>query len=107
MNQWNDENADDGAFSRLFAALPAVEPSADFVQRTVDAAWEARAARRQWAWMAVAASAAFVMLTATALAVFGMPSWLLPLSAQVAAGSLMTIVWTATAAAEFWTLMLR
>ena len=107
MTQWDDENADDAAFSRLFAALPAIEPSADFVQRTVDAAWEARATRRRWARMAVAASVACAVMTIAALVAFGIPAWVIPVAAQVAAASLMTIVWTATAVAEFWTLMLR
>jgi hypothetical protein len=107
MNQWDDEDAADAAFSRLFAALPAVAPSPDFVQRTVNAAWEARAARRRWARMAIAASAAIVVLTFAALAIFGIPASLVPAAAQAAAASLMAVLWTATAVVEFWTLILR
>ena len=106
MKQWDDEDAADAAFSRLFSALPAVEPSADFVQRTVDAAWEARARRRAFR-VAASVAAAAVLAFGVLLATVGAPGWLVLTSARIAAGSVMAVVWSATAAAEFWTLTMR
>ena len=106
MNPWDDEDAADADFSRLFAALPPVQPSADFVQRTVDAAWEARTRRRAFRF-AAAAAAVVVIAFGVLLATTGAPAWLVPTSARVVAGSVMAVLWSATAVAEFWTLMVR
>ena len=43
----NHEGSAHEAFSRVFAALPAVEPSEDFVRRAVQMAWRAQARRRR------------------------------------------------------------
>ena len=43
----NHEGSAHEAFSRVFAALPAVEPSEDFVPRAVQMAWRAQARRRR------------------------------------------------------------
>lgn len=104
--QWKDDEAVDAAFSRLFSTLPQVEPSAAFVQSTVDAAWAARAARQRWVRWAGAAAAVTVMGVASLVAMVGAPGWVVLTAAQFGAGSVMTLVWSATAVAEFWGLMM-
>jgi hypothetical protein len=105
MEQWKDDDAMDAAFTRLFSTLPPVEPSPGFVQRTVEAAWDARAAQQRWIRWAGAAAAAAVVIGASLVALIGAPGWVVLLAAQVGAGSVMTLVWSATAVAEFWGLM--
>lgn len=105
MEQWKDDDAVDAAFTRLFATLPPVEPSPGFVQSTVEAAWDARTVRQRWIrWAGVAAGVAVVLGTSL-VAMIGAPGWVVLTAAQVGAGSVMTLVWSATAVAEFWGLM--
>lgn len=40
------------------------------------------------------------------VAMLGAPAWVVLTAAQVGAGSVMTLVWSATAVAEFWGLMM-
>ncbi len=105
MPPWKDDDPVDGAFMRLFSTLPLVEPSAGFIQRTVDAAWEAQAARRRWIHWAAAAAVLTVVGSASIVAMLGAPAWVVLTAAQAGAGSVMTLVWSATAVAEFWGLM--
>lgn len=105
MKPWIDDESGDAAFTRLFSTLPPVEPSAGFIQRTADAAWKARAARRRTVYWAAAAAVLAVVGGASIVAVLGAPSWVLLTAAQAGAGSVMTLVWTATAVAQFWGLM--
>lgn len=105
MEPWKDDEAVDAAFRRLFSTLPPVEPSAGFVRNTVQAAWDARAARQRWVRWAGAAAALVVVAGASLLAMIGPPAWVVPMAAQVGAGSVMTLVWSATVVAEFWGLM--
>ncbi len=106
MQPWKDDDQMDAAFMRLFSTLPPVEPSAGFVQRTVDAAWEAQAARRRWVRWASAAAVLAVGAGASVVVMLGAPSWVVLTAAQVGTGSVMTLVWSATAVAEFWGLMM-
>ena len=110
MQPWKDDDqvdaATDTAFRRLFSTLPPVEPSAGFIQRTVDAAWEARAARRRWVRWASATAVLAVVGSASVVAMLGAPSWVVLAAAQIGTGSVMTLVWSATAVAEFWGLMM-
>ena len=105
IQQWKEDDQTDAAFRQLFSTLPPVEPSAGFVQRTVDAAWEAQAARHRWVRWAAAAAALAVVGGASVVAMLGAPSWVVLTAAQAGAGSVMTLVWSATAVAEFWGLM--
>jgi hypothetical protein len=105
MEPWKDDEAVDAAFRRLFSTLPPVEPSAGFVQSTVHAAWDARAARRRWVGWAGAAAAVIVIVGASLVAMIGAPAWVVLMAAQAGAGSVMTLVWSATVVAEFWGLM--
>ena len=109
MQPRKDDDQMDAAFRRLFSTLPPVEPSAGFIQRTVeaawDAAWEARAARRRRVRWAAAAAVLAVVGGASVVAELGAPSWVMLTAAQAGAGSVMTLVWSATAVAEFWGLM--
>lgn len=110
IQQWNEEDdaaadkAADAAFSRLFSALPAVEPSAGFVQHAVDTAWGRCARRQRWLrWAAAAASLA--VAAASSVLVLSAPAWLVLSAAQAGTGAIMTLLWSATAVAEFWGLM--
>ena len=47
MEQWKDDESVDASFTRLFSTLETIEPSAGFVENTVAAAWDARAARQR------------------------------------------------------------
>lgn len=106
MQPWKDDDQVDAAFRRLFSTLPPVEPSAAFILRTVDAAWEARAARHRWVRWTSAAAALAVVAVASTVVMLGAPGWVVLTAAQVGAGSVMTLVWSATAVAEFWGLMM-
>jgi hypothetical protein len=107
MTQWDDEAREDAAFTRLFAALPEIQPSAAFVDTTVAAAFEVRAKRYRLLWLSVAAGVVVVAGATLLLAAFGMPSVVVLLAAESAAGMLMASVWAATGIAEFWSVMLR
>jgi hypothetical protein len=101
VEQWKDNASVDTAFRRLFSTLPALEPSAGFAQRTVEAAWAARAARQRrvrWA----AAAAAIAIVSVASLGAMAVLSRLLLTAAQVGTVSVMAVVWSATAMAEFW-----
>ena len=60
--------AADAAFARVFTALPAVDPSPDFVERAVYGAWRMRTRRRAFA--TVAALIALALISASAGAVY-------------------------------------
>ena len=107
MTQWDPESDEDAAFARLFASLPALQPSPAFVQATVAAAFEARARRQRAVRLAIAAAVLVTCGTTLVVAAFGVPQWVLLAAAQIAAGTIMAFVWATTAAAEFWSLMLR
>jgi hypothetical protein len=66
------DDAADAAFAHLFAAVPKVEPGAEFVQRTFAAVWRVRARRRRVAMLvtALAWAAAVVVSAAGSLAVY-------------------------------------
>jgi hypothetical protein len=62
------DDAADAAFAHLFAAVPKVEPGAEFVQRTFAEVWRLRARRRRVA--ALAWAAAIVVTAAGSLAAY-------------------------------------
>ncbi|MBI3047099.1 MAG: hypothetical protein HYY76_02200 [Acidobacteria bacterium] len=102
--QEGPEEVADAAFAQVFTALPTLQPSPAFVARTVEAAWEARARRRQVAGLAAAAAVlAAVATTVVLYAVFGARvGWLLTTIAAVASGSVLSLLGAALTAAEWW-----
>ena len=99
------DDAADAAFQHVFAAVPAVEPSSDFVQRTVEAAWRARVRRRRVVLVSGLAASVFVALTtgAAAYGVFGIAGgWLLTTAAAVATNFATSLVAAGTTAVEWW-----
>jgi len=104
------DDAADAAFAQVFAALPAVEPSGDFIQRAVDAAWLARARWRRT--IAVASLAASVLLAAVAGAIaYGVfrvaGAWLLTTTAAVVTSSVVSVLTAAVTAVEWWSAAAR
>lgn len=99
------DDAADAAFQQVFSALPLVEPSSNFVQHAVDAAWRARARQRRILLAATAAASLFVVLTAGAAVygVFGIAGgWLLTTAATLATNSAVSIIAAGTTAVEWW-----
>ena len=99
------DDAADAAFQHVFAAVPAVEPSSDFVQRTVEAVWRARVRRRRVVLVSGLAASVFVALTtgAAAYGVFGIAGgWLLTTAAAVATNFATSLVAAGTTAVEWW-----
>ena len=99
------DDAADAAFQHVFAAVPAVEPSSDFVRRTVEATWRARARRRRTVLVSSLAASVFVAVTAgaTAYGVFGIAGgWLLTTAATLATNSAVSIIAAGTTAVEWW-----
>ena len=95
------DDAADAAFQHVFAAVPAVEPSSDFVQRTVEAAWRARTRRRRI--VLVSGLAASVLVALTAYGVFGIAGGrLLTIAAAVATNFAASLVAVGTTAVEWW-----
>jgi len=97
--------AADEAFSQVFAALPAVEASGDFVRGAVHAAWLARARRRRMvACAAVAAS--LVAAGAAGVIVYGLSGgasgWPLTTLAGVVTSSTLSLLMAAVASLEWW-----
>ena len=106
-SEGHDDPAAEAAFASLFSAMPAVEPSPSFVQRTVDAAWAVRARRRRvMQWSGVAA-AAIVALSVAVSVGLGVPAWVMSVTAQVFAGSIKALMWAATAGLELAAVMAR
>jgi hypothetical protein len=103
--QREQDDAAEAAFAELFAALPSVAPSADFVQRATHAAWLARARRRRVMTIAsVAATLLLVVLSgAIAYGVFGVTvGWLLTTALGVVTSSAVALIVAATTAFQWW-----
>lgn len=103
--QHGPDDAAEAAFAQAFAALPAVEPSGDFVQRAVETAWMARARRhRAVVFTSLAASILLAaMAGAIVYGIFGIAGgWLLTTAAQVVTGAIMSVLMAATTAVEWW-----
>lgn len=101
------EPAADQAFSRVFSALPAVEPSQDFVRRAVHLAWRERVRRRRMTVYAIAASlagAATAGIAAYGL-LGGLSGWLLAAMATAVASSTGPLLLAVTIAIDWWAAM--
>lgn len=103
--QGEQDDAAEAAFAGIFAALPSVDPSADFVQRATRAAWLARARRRRVIAIAsVAATLLLVVLSgAIAYGTFGVAGgWLLTTALGVVTSSAVSLIVAATTAFQWW-----
>jgi hypothetical protein len=99
------DEAAEAALEPVFAALPAVEPSAAFVARAVEAAWAAR--RRRARLVALGSAAAAVVFAATGVIVLsavlgGRAAWLLPVAASAASGIVLSLLSAGVTAAGWW-----
>ena len=96
------------AFSQVFAAIPAVEPSEDFVRRAVHMAWQAQARRRRVIVYA-AFAASLVGAVAAGVAAYGLlgdtSGWLLATIATTAASATGPLLLAATIAIDWWAAM--
>jgi hypothetical protein len=90
------------AFAQVFAALPAVDPSADFVQRATDAAWLARVRRRR----VIAAGGLVASISIAAPAAYGVfgvaGAWMLATVVSAVTGSVVTLLGAATTGLQWW-----
>jgi hypothetical protein len=103
----DQEGAADKGFARVFAALPPVEPSEDFVRRAVHVAWQERRRRRRMAAFALAAS---IVGAATAgIAAYGLlggiSGWLLAAMATAVASFTGPLLLAVTIAVDWWAAM--
>lgn len=99
------DDAADAAFAQVFAALPALEPSAGFVQRAVDAAWLARGRRRRTIVVAslAASVAGAVLIGAAAYGALGAAGgWLVTTTAAVVSSAALSLLLAAPTAVEWW-----
>ena len=101
-----DDAQADAAFAAVFAALPAVEPSADFARRATEAAWVARR-RRRWAIAAgilVAPVLLVAMTGAAAYVIFGIAAggWLVTTAVMAAVGSAVSVLATVATGLQWW-----
>jgi hypothetical protein len=102
------EAAADDAFSHVLTALPTIEPSEDFVQRAVRAAWLVRS-RRQTAVGYAAIAASVLIAAAAGIVAYGFASgasgWAVTTVARVAASSAVSILMAAATSVEWWAAM--
>ena len=104
LHDAGESEASDAAFARLFAAVQVVEPSPDFVERTVRGAWRMRTRRRMFG--AVAAVLALALVSASAMTVYGVlgttSGMLWSAMASLATSSFVTAFSMAASAAGWW-----
>jgi hypothetical protein len=98
------EDAADAAFAHLFAAVPKVEPGAEFVDRTTARVWGERTRRRR---VAVLGWAAAVVLAAAGslagyLAAAPVSAWAVKTGVQVMSHAMPWLVAYATEAMTLW-----
>lgn len=103
------EDLAENAFARLIAELPSVEPSSAFVDRAVQAAWQARSRRRlvtRLAWVAAALSVA----VAGAGLIYEFAGAATTLAARITVSLSQLLVWlltSMTAGAGWWSIAER
>jgi hypothetical protein len=96
------------AFAEVFAALPVIDPSEDFVRRAVEAAWSVRAGRQRATAHAAIAASALVTAAGGAVAydvAHGTPGWAGALLAAAATTSTESLTMAVVAAVEWWAVM--
>ena len=109
-NEHGEQDASGDALTAVFAALPTIEPSEDFVPRSVHAAWLVRTRRRRIGVSAAIAASVLVAAAAGAVAydlASGSSSWALAALAAVATNSTVSLTMAAVASIEWWAAMAR
>jgi hypothetical protein len=98
------DDAADAAFAQVFAALPPVDPSADFIQRACEAAWVARRReRRITGFAALAACVAMVVTGAAVYWTFGLPGgWVAASIATLVTNSAVSFIVAINTAVQWW-----
>jgi hypothetical protein len=104
-----DASVDD-SFADVLAALPTIEPSEDFVRRSVRAAWSVRA-RRQRTRVYAAIAACVLVAVSFGAAVYVLAGeatgWAVAALASVASGSTASLTMATVASIEWWATMAR
>jgi hypothetical protein len=99
------DDAADAAFAQVFSALPAADPSPDFVQRTAAAAWRARARERRIV-AAAGLAASILIVFAAAAAGYGLfdvaGGWLLTTAATTVTNASVSVIVAVTTAVQWW-----
>ena len=104
-NEERDDKIAEAQFAQLFTAIPVAEPSSSFVQATVDLALAEQARRRHVIWWAGIAATVIVVLGSVAFTTIGAPGVVLRITAQLAAASVVSLMWIATTLLETWIVM--
>ena len=99
-----EDDAADAALAHLFAAVPKVEPRADFVERTIARVWNERARRRRvavggWAAAAIVVAAGSVAGYAAAAPA---SAWAVRTAVQVLSYAMPWLVAYGTEAMSLW-----
>jgi hypothetical protein len=98
------DDAADAAFAHLFAAMPQIEPGAEFVQRTVAGVWRLRARRRRAVAFAWAASVVIAAAGCVAGYVVAVPVcvWMVKTGVLVTSHAAPWLIAYATVAIGWW-----
>lgn len=104
-----DDTAADAAFSRVFAVLPAIEPSEGFADRTVAAAWRMRSRQRRIAALGWAAVVLIAVAGAGAGAIAAVPAsaWAIKAGAHVLLHAAPWLAAYGTEAMNVWWIVAR
>ena len=115
LERWlSSEEADqddtaDTAFGHLFAAMPQIEPGAEFVRRTVEGVWRLRARRRRAIAFAWAASVVIAAAGCVAGYMVAVPAcvWMVKISVLVTSHAAPWLIAYATEGMNLWSVIAR
>ena len=96
--QDGDDVLAEAMFARVIAAMPPIEPGADFVSRTVDAAWRARTHRRFAAFARIAAM--FALMIGVPAAIYAFSGWAIALIVPGTVALSRGLMWLVTSAGD-------
>ena len=105
-----DEEPAEAAFAHMFAALPAIVPRGDFVDRTVDTAWRARVRRHRMLVLMRAAALLLFAVGGAALAYVVASSggaWVLRTGAVLVSRSFVWLIVSIAGGMEWWSSLAR
>jgi hypothetical protein len=97
--QSGQEELSERSFARLVAEMPPIEPSADFVSRTVRAAWQARTRRRLVTRLALVSAALLIGMVAVG-SIYELRALAIGLVARSTVAFSHALVWLLTSAGE-------